>query len=486
MSTQPLVLVADDEPRITKLVSIALGEEGFRVVTAGSGEEALAKAEEVRPDIVLLDIVMPDLDGIEVMRQLRERRPVAVILLTAKGSTADKAKGLDLGADDYIAKPFHPDELAARVRAVLRRSSGAQPGSGVLKFDDVEIDLERRMVTRDGELVQLSRTEWLLLQHLAANAGKVVLHTELLTKVWGPEYRDDLQYLRVWVSRVRRKLGAEPGEPGRIKTFQGIGYLLDVEPPVVPESPQVVVPDDLVGAHRVRLRSGRTRRWRIRRAGPQPAMTAPIPGRSTALRSSHAAIRTRDGPHRGRCPERFRRSGRQPERGRRRRPSSRAINREIEMARNNGAIVVATQDWHPPSTPHFAKDGGIWPVHCVADTWGAELHPDLALPDDALRVRKGANGEDGYSGFTMRDPVDGETTPTELEGLLRDAGVERVVVDGPRHRLLRQGDGPRRAAPGLRDARPHRCVRRRSISSRATASGPSTSSRRPASGCGGR
>jgi two-component system KDP operon response regulator KdpE len=154
-----------------------------------------------------------------------------VILLTAKGSTADKAKGLDLGADDYIAKPFHPDELAARVRAVLRRSSGAAPGSGILAFDDIEIDLERRMVTRNGELVQLSRTEWLLLQHLAANAGKVVLHTELLTKVWGPEYRDDLQYLRVWVSRVRRKLGAEPGEPGRIKTFQGIGYLLDVEPP---------------------------------------------------------------------------------------------------------------------------------------------------------------------------------------------------------------------------------------------------------------
>jgi two-component system KDP operon response regulator KdpE len=240
VSTQPLVLVADDEPRITKLVSIALGEEGFRVVTASGGEEALQKAEEVRPDIVLLDIVMPDLDGIEVMRQLRERRPVAVILLTAKGSTADKAKGLDLGADDYIAKPFHPDELAARVRAVLRRSSGAAPGSGILAFDDIEIDLERRMVTRDGELVQLSRTEWLLLQHLAANAGKVVLHTELLTKVWGPEYRDDLQYLRVWVSRVRRKLGAAPGEPGRIKTFQGIGYLLDVEPPAPPEQ---VVPE---------------------------------------------------------------------------------------------------------------------------------------------------------------------------------------------------------------------------------------------------
>jgi two-component system KDP operon response regulator KdpE len=229
MSTRPLVLVADDEPRITKLVSLALGEEGFRVITASGGEEALRKAEEYRPDVVLLDIVMPDLDGIEVMRQLRTSRPIPVILLTAKGSTADKAKGLDLGADDYVAKPFHPDELAARVRAVIRRASGTSSGSGVVAFDDVEIDLERRMVTRDGQLVQLSRTEWLLLQHLATNAGKVVLHTELLTKVWGPEYRDDLQYLRVWISRVRRKLGAEPGEPGRIRTFQGIGYLLDVD-----------------------------------------------------------------------------------------------------------------------------------------------------------------------------------------------------------------------------------------------------------------
>ncbi len=240
MSTQPLVLVADDEPRITKLVSIALGEEGFRVITASGGAEALAKAEEYRPDVVLLDIVMPDLDGIEVMRQLRVTRPVPVILLTAKGSTADKAKGLDLGADDYVAKPFHPDELAARVRAVLRRTSGVAPGAGVVAFDDIEIDLERRMVTRDGELVQLSRTEWLLLQHLATNAGKVVLHTELLTKVWGPEYRDDLQYLRVWVSRVRRKLGAAPGEPGRIRTFQGIGYLLDVEAPTSVADPPAV------------------------------------------------------------------------------------------------------------------------------------------------------------------------------------------------------------------------------------------------------
>jgi len=107
-----------------------------------------------------------------------------------------------------------------------------------------------------------------------------------------------------------------------------------------------------------------------------------------------------------------------------------AINHEIDMARTNGAMVVATQDWHPPVTPHFAKDGGIWPVHCVAGTWGAALHPDLTLPDDAPRVRKGANGEDGYSGFTMRDPVSGETLATELEAVLRDAGVDDVVVTG--------------------------------------------------------
>ena len=231
MANQPLVLVADDEPRITKLVALTLHDEGFRVVTASGGEEALRKAEEMRPDIVLLDIVMPDLDGIEVMKQLREWRPVPVILLTAKGATADKAKGLDLGADDYIAKPFHPDELAARVRAVLRRASGIAPGSGIVHIGPIDIDLERRLVTRDGKLVSLSRTEWLLLQHLAVNAGKVVLHTELLTKVWGPEYRDDLQYLRVWISRVRRKLGAAPGDPGPITTFQGIGYVLNVDDP---------------------------------------------------------------------------------------------------------------------------------------------------------------------------------------------------------------------------------------------------------------
>ena len=301
MGTQPLVLVADDEPRITKLVSIALSEEGFRVVTATGGEDALAKAEEIRPDIVLLDIVMPDLDGIEVMRQLREQRPVPVILLTAKGATADKAKGLDLGADDYIAKPFHPDELAARVRAVIRRSTGVEPGAGVVAFDDVEIDLERRMVRRGGELVQLSRTEWLLLQHLATHPGKVVLHTELLTKVWGPEYRDDLQYLRVWISRVRRKLGAKPGEPGRIRTFQGIGYLLDVEGTAGGGSTRTRTrrddpPDASTDARTARSRARAPRRGRRQAARPG-RLTAP-PQLDDARPAGRAPLHVRRPPNR--------------------------------------------------------------------------------------------------------------------------------------------------------------------------------------------
>ena len=503
MSTQPLVLVADDEPRITKLVSIALSEEGFRVVTASGGEEALLKAEEVRPDIVLLDIVMPDLDGIEVMRQLRERRPVPVILLTAKGSTSDKAKGLDLGADDYIAKPFHPDELAARVRAVIRRSSGAAPGAGVIAFDDVEIDLERRMVTRNGELVQLSRTEWLLLQHLAANAGKVVLHTELLTKVWGPEYRDDLQYLRVWVSRVRRKLGAKPGEAGRIRTFQGIGYLLDIEaaPKVVSEELSEEEQVDLGGRSARGARAGGRRdvgRRAVRSRTTHPrrrlSFTASTSGRRAKSRRFAVTYRRDGGEPAG---ARFR--GLRP--GYRLmvpvddRPAIRPlqlaarsavngstlyavpdydaatalivvdlqndfadpagglsvtggdeivpfVNAEIAAAEAGGALIAYTQDWHPAHTPHFAQDGGIWPVHCVQDTWGAKLHPDLVV--DGPIVRKGANGEDGYSGFTMRDPVTGETVPTALEGLLRERDIRHAVDRRPRDGLLRPRHRPRR------------------------------------------
>ena len=228
MTTAPLVLAVDDEAGILRLIRLELTNQGFRVVTAEDGEAAFRMAEEQRPDIALLDIVMPDMSGLELMRKLRERTNLPVILLTAKGSDADKVRGLEMGADDYLAKPFSPEELSARVRAVLRRAVGAAGLENTVHLENIEIDLNRRLVKRDGELIALTRTEWMLLQHLAANAGKVMLNTELLSKVWGPEYRDDLQYLRVWVSRLRRKIEPTPAEPRYIKTFQGIGYMLEL------------------------------------------------------------------------------------------------------------------------------------------------------------------------------------------------------------------------------------------------------------------
>ncbi|HLF71209.1 MAG TPA: response regulator transcription factor [Dehalococcoidia bacterium] len=230
MAVEPLILAVDDEAGILRLIKLELSSQGFRVVIASNGEEALRLAEQQRPDIVVLDILMPEMSGLEVMRRLRERTSIPVILLTAKDHDEDKVRGLELGADDYIVKPFNPEELSARVRAVLRR--GFRPSAGgesIVRVGEVEIDLNRRLVKKEGEVISLTRTEWMLLQHLAANAGKVMLNTELLSKVWGPEYRDDLQYLRVWVSRLRSKLEPDPSSPTIIKTLQGIGYLLDAE-----------------------------------------------------------------------------------------------------------------------------------------------------------------------------------------------------------------------------------------------------------------
>ncbi|MEX0683202.1 MAG: response regulator transcription factor [Dehalococcoidia bacterium] len=231
MTQEPLVLAVDDEAGILRLMKLELTDQGFRVITASNGEDALRLVEEQRPDAVLLDVIMPEMTGLEVMRRIREQMNVPVIMVTAKDSDADKVRGLEQGADDYIVKPFSPEELSARIRAVLRRAVGNQSVNRVIRVQDLEIDLNRRLVTRAGEVVQLTRTEWLLLQYLSANAGKVMLNAELLSKVWGPEYHDDVQYLRVWVSRLRRKLEPNPSEPVVIKTMQGIGYMLDAEPP---------------------------------------------------------------------------------------------------------------------------------------------------------------------------------------------------------------------------------------------------------------
>ena len=223
--SEPLILAIDDEPALLRLIKLELSAHGFRVLTAPGGAAGVRMEEEHRPDVVLLDVSMPEMDGFEVMRQLRDRTNVPIILLTARGSDTDKVRGLELGGDDYLAKPFSPAELSARVRAVLRRSLGSQTPTQQVEAGNIIVDLHKRLAFRNGAQVDLTRTEWMLLQHLAANPGRVMLSAELLSKIWGPEYRGDLQYLRVWVSRLRKKLEEDAANPKLIKTFQGIGYM---------------------------------------------------------------------------------------------------------------------------------------------------------------------------------------------------------------------------------------------------------------------
>lgn len=224
-----LILVVDDEASIVRLVRAKLQMEGYAVITASTGEEALRIMEDERPDLVILDLMMPGMDGFETMRRLRVSHETPVILLTARSGDTDKLRGLQGGADDYVTKPFNPDELAARVAAVLRRSAGANPSPvrHMLRYPGVEIDLERRRVLVGGEEVRLSRTEWELLSQLAANAGRVMLHGELLSRIWGPEFREEVHYLRTWVSRLRAKLETQPETPALFSTFPGIGYRME-------------------------------------------------------------------------------------------------------------------------------------------------------------------------------------------------------------------------------------------------------------------
>jgi two-component system, OmpR family, KDP operon response regulator KdpE len=227
--TLPVVLVVDDEPRVTEVVALTLRDEGFEVITASSGKKALEVAARTKPDLAIVDIVMPGLDGRAVMSELRRDGSVPVIFLTGRSAVEERRAGLDLGADDYVVKPFHTDELAARVRAVLRRSKKQAGPDGVLRLGSLQIDFERRMLTRNGQPVLLSRIEWLLLQYLARNLGKVVLHTDLLRYVWGSAYSEDVQILRVCVSRLRGKLGPASGRRGYIRTYVGVGYALEPE-----------------------------------------------------------------------------------------------------------------------------------------------------------------------------------------------------------------------------------------------------------------
>lgn len=222
------ILVVDDEPGIQDFIRRNLELRSFKVSLASNGLEALAQFEQANVALVILDIMMPNMDGLEVCRRIRQSSTVPIIVLTALGEEADKIAALDQGADDYLTKPFGVGELLARVRAVLRRSHWAEtPTSvGTRRFGHLEIDFEQRQVWREGELVKLSPTEFALLQELALHAGKVLTHEALLRRVWGPEYRSEAEYLRVYIGRLRRKLENDPSRPVHILTEPGIGYYM--------------------------------------------------------------------------------------------------------------------------------------------------------------------------------------------------------------------------------------------------------------------
>ena len=219
------VLVVDDEHSIRRAVGRALTARGYEAQLATDGEEALTAAAAFQPDLVVLDLNLPALDGLEVCRQLRSWSQVPILVLSVREDEPDKVAALDLGADDYLTKPFGIDELMARVRALLRRASthGA-PRSVRFRTDDLEIDLEARRVTRSGAEVRLTKTEWALLGELCQHPGKLLTHHWLLERVWGPGYAGDVDVLRVFISQLRKKLEQDPGRPKLIATDPGIGY----------------------------------------------------------------------------------------------------------------------------------------------------------------------------------------------------------------------------------------------------------------------
>jgi two-component system KDP operon response regulator KdpE len=232
------ILIVDDEPRVVRLVTEVLKAVGYRVIAAASGEPAIEMTALERPDLVLLDILLPHgPDGYEVCRRIREFSEVPLIMLTAKAQEGDVLQGFDVGADDYLTKPFSAKELVARVRAVLRRSQRPEEiVSTSLTCGELEINFARRIVRVRGEQVTLTRTEYALLRQLALNANRVMLHQDLLTEVWGPEYRNDIDYLRAYIRYLRRKLEAEPSNPRYILTSPGVGYVL-----ACPEGGETVV-----------------------------------------------------------------------------------------------------------------------------------------------------------------------------------------------------------------------------------------------------
>jgi two-component system KDP operon response regulator KdpE len=219
----PRVLVVDDEPQIRRVLRTALGAEGYGVQVAATGAEALDLLAAGGVDLVVLDLGLPDMDGAELCTSLRQWSAVPVIVLSVRESEAEKVRALDRGADDYLVKPFGIAELLARVRAALRRAR-EEVGQPLVRHEELEIDLARHRVCRSGREVHLTPTEYELLAYLAAHRGKVLTHQMILTRVWGPEYEDEVQYLRVFVSQLRRKIEEDPRNPRHLLTELGVGY----------------------------------------------------------------------------------------------------------------------------------------------------------------------------------------------------------------------------------------------------------------------
>jgi len=227
MTKAKRILLAEDEVALRDFVSRNLRARGFEVLEASNGLEAVALWERENPHLLILDVMMPRMDGLEVCRRVREHSAVPIIVLTALDSESDKVSALDLGADDYLTKPFGVEELLARVRAVLRRTQWeAMPptDSGIKQFGDLEVDLTGHIVRLRGEEVRLSPIEFALLEQLITNAGKVLTHRILLQRIWGPEYGGEAEYLRVYINRLRHKLEPDPANPRYILTEPGVGY----------------------------------------------------------------------------------------------------------------------------------------------------------------------------------------------------------------------------------------------------------------------
>jgi two-component system KDP operon response regulator KdpE len=226
------LLVVDDEIRILNFLRSNLKAVGYEVVTASNGLEALKQFHATQPDLILLDILMPEMNGFEVLKEIRGFSMVPVIFLSAKGNESDKIIGLDMGADDYMPKPFNPDELVSRIEAVMRRFKPNVPKiPDELSLGDMAIDFKAHTVIVRGSKIYLTRLEWLLLSELALNADRLMTYEELLVRVWGAEYRDDVQFLRTWISRLRSKIEVKPDKPQIILTVTKMGYILKKSQP---------------------------------------------------------------------------------------------------------------------------------------------------------------------------------------------------------------------------------------------------------------